>query len=453
MRSTIRIALITMLLVAGVAGSAELVYVDGGGTIWGQRAGGLSFGLGSDETEKHCFRTAPDPSIMPFISQSQATVNGGVDNATLTVRHGFDVTTPEPDELMIQTFTDVLCSAGGSSFLYVADRSEFPWPDENRPAYAHVWTVWPGARTGIDYVISPTAGQAVGDPVTVTAGIWHQVTTSGTGGNPLPYDGIGVDIDATAHYAKVLLNGVPVIDTSTALHGTGSLGGAIFDANVGDVITYDTSHSTDLYCNGFGVEGSAYLRSRSELTATFVVDSEPPGDSIETAIMPYGRDADGTWHFPCMTITDEEPPGGGPPLGLHERPIWIDPSPATGFDYEVTGVPLAAVTLEASADSDACFDVWVWNEGLGDYELVAPGWDFSESPTYDFMVSPPDGVYRFRITGIDPPADGDDPTSFPTGLSFVEPGDVTSLTMTPIPEPAALVLLGVGGLAMLRRRR
>ena len=52
------------------------------------------------------------------------------------------------------------------------------------------------------------------------------------------------------------------------------------------------------------------------------------------------------------------------------------------------------------------------------------------------FVSPVD---FFTVSGISPLVDGGNPTAFPTFLAFDRP--TASFTMTPIPEPASLLLL------------
>jgi hypothetical protein len=156
------------------------------------------------------------------------------------------------------------------------------------------------------------------------------------------------------------------------------------------------------------------------------------------------------------------PPGTGcfliPLIGFGglgtEQPIWIDPPPTSGFEYEVESGPnFASVELELGFGDDQ-YEVWVEN-GSGGFEFLSA---LSAGMEYDFTASFPEGLQRFQIRGIEPTSGvgSEPPFGFPTGLKFVSGGVEALVNMIPIavPEPASgfLMIASVLGLISVRRR-
>lgn len=135
--------------------------------------------------------------------------------------------------------------------------------------------------------------------------------------------------------------------------------------------------------------------------------------------------------------------GGGNPFDFESVPgngNWFDPVLAEGYVYETDGNSnFVSVQLPADlSDDDGLYTVWDSVHG----SIILP-----TGSTHDFLTP----VQAFTVSGIGPPVDGEDPLAFPTFLAFDQA--TVTFTMTPIPEPAALSLLALGGLAVLRRRR
>lgn len=119
---------------------------------------------------------------------------------------------------------------------------------------------------------------------------------------------------------------------------------------------------------------------------------------------------------------------------------WFDPPMADSYIYETDGASnFTQVGLPT---------------GLGDADglyLVSDSVNGSVIVPAGVIHTFPTSVSLFTVTGIDPLVDGDDPLAFPTFLAFDQ--TTVTFTQTPIPEPATLSLLGLGGLAVLKRRR
>lgn len=110
---------------------------------------------------------------------------------------------------------------------------------------------------------------------------------------------------------------------------------------------------------------------------------------------------------------------------------FIDPPVAIGYDYQ-TGVgdpKFASVLLPPLGDN--VFDVYIWS-----------GSDFvfhANVRSGDEYAFPAGGVDRFRVLGIEPGLDPNNPTAFVTGLRFASNGQFTG-TMTPIIIPDAITV-------------
>lgn len=168
----------------------------------------------------------------------------------------------------------------------------------------------------------------------------------------------------------------------------------------------------------------------------------PPG-----TLPPAFDDVDCESSF-CIPGTIDE---GGPGI---EFPLFFDPPPAIGFDYEVVLGPNVAGIQIPSGFGDDLFQLLVSTDGVN-FDLFG---EIAADTFYDLTAEFPGGVSHLRLLGIEAAADvdPDDPQGFPTGLTFVSGSTQVGIAMTAItvPEPttalSALVALCFG--ATVRRR-
>jgi hypothetical protein len=130
------------------------------------------------------------------------------------------------------------------------------------------------------------------------------------------------------------------------------------------------------------------------------------------------------------------------------RRRWFDPPTAYGFEYNMLsqGELFTEIVDFPTGFLDE-FEVSVGNTSLG---FFGPG---------DSLVFPNGGVPSFRITGVNPLFDPNNPVAFPINLDFTSDDvsfSMTALEAQAIPEPnslalCALGLLGVAGLAWRRQ--
>jgi len=157
-----------------------------------------------------------------------------------------------------------------------------------------------------------------------------------------------------------------------------------------------------------------------------------------------------------------------PPI-IGDRPVWYDPAVAIGYEYAIEDFgnnAFAEVYLPFFGDGEYTLIILDEDHPLFGEEIIVDAADVSgDEPIPSFDLTYIDefddlrGARAFQILGIEPfvEIDPEDPTGFPTGLTFID-SDFTSFSQTAIiPEPASLVLAGLAGAVMLlrpgRRRR
>jgi hypothetical protein len=232
--------------------------------------------------------------------------------------------------------------------------------------------------------------------------------------------------------------------TGDASGGSGGLGGTPAQAG------YDAGNNV----NFFTLPGSRTAAVTNLATTSNVSASTPglwsfairegvlPGQTSDNPLLPVVVDGSFTFDFNVIIPTQR---------------VFIDPVVAIGYSYVVTSGPLVTSVNFTSQLNDA--DGYDLYDGSGN--LLSSGLTVGQIYTFANPVS------AFTVRGINP-ALGLDPTNtsaFVTGLTFAGPGRV-QISQTPItfdtgggvpptnvPVPGSLLLVLIGGLALVRKSR
>lgn len=152
-----------------------------------------------------------------------------------------------------------------------------------------------------------------------------------------------------------------------------------------------------------------------------------------------------------------------PPV-IGDRPKWYDPEVAVGYDYSVgegEDNTFAEVYLPLFGDGEYTLIVLDPDHPLYGQEITVyaiDGEDPDAPPSFDLTYlgdgDELTGAKAFRILGIEESLeiDPEDPTGFPTGLTFVNGNVVTFNQSAIVPEPATLALAGLAAAGLLVQR-
>ena len=283
------------------------------------------------------------------------------------------------------------------------------------------------------WAVSADGNVIVGEGTSSLSGQYGEAFrwTAGTGMQPLG-DLAGGSFDSVAYDCSgdgsiIVGSGGSAVGTAAfiwdAVNGMRELSVVLTNEYGIDLTGWKLYEARGISDNGKVIAG--YGQNPSFRSEAWVVDLSAPGDGEDNPILPDNPvpDQNGAWVF-------DSAPGSG---------CWFDPPMADGFFYETDGNSnFVSLQLPASVpDND------------GQYEIVSVHGSIILPVGSTHTFSSP--VLSFTIWGIDPPVDGTDPLAFPTYLVFDQ--QTVSFTMTPVPEPGALILLGLGAVALIRRRR
>ena len=141
------------------------------------------------------------------------------------------------------------------------------------------------------------------------------------------------------------------------------------------------------------------------------------------------RDGSKDAPFLPSIVTDAVRPNGTVPVfgfGTPTTParvpghIWVDPSPADAFNYQMTNDALFAGITNFPTGFNTPFTVSVGGVELG---------QFGPGQSVDFTSFPGGGVSNFKVSGIAPTVDASNQLAFPLELAFSQ--ELVSFNMTP----------------------
>ena len=156
----------------------------------------------------------------------------------------------------------------------------------------------------------------------------------------------------------------------------------------------------------------------------------PPGSSQINPHMPTDANYNDGNPLLMFTLSNLDPANG-----------WFDPPTADAYDFHAREGLFTAIA-DFPAGFDDAFTVTINGTNYG---------PFSPGQSMSFASFPGGGISDFTVSGISPDADRRYPLSFPIKLNFNTPDP--EFTMTPMPEPSSLALVGMLAAALLRRRR
>lgn len=229
----------------------------------------------------------------------------------------------------------------------------------------------------------------------------------------LPVEGEINGVEITPEVFLALLNGEEGTIPSTVVVEGGETG---YDAQVG----FYSGESN----NFFVVPGS----NSPEIADIDTAPSNTDTPGVWTFAFRNGEEPGQTEDNPIMPIVDPETPTDYNfefVVQEPEVPIFIDPDVAIGYDYIVNSGPDIASVILPDGFGDDIFDLFLWDESLGDWSDTDI--DLLANQEFNFDNSPALGpVSQFRIMGIEEEllVDPNDPTAFVTGLTFASQGVV-----------------------------
>lgn len=233
-------------------------------------------------------------------------------------------------------------------------------------------------------------------------------------------------------------------ETGSASSGVNGLGG--FSARAG----YSNGTGTNFELAGSAINGAFLDGGPNSLVAGSFGSSIPGRYLFQVRNSSVGTPGS-TQNLPILpnsVVPDLTVPGGVRFIFNNVRSgNWYDPPGTYGFDFVAN-----AGTLFSSIMLPTGFNPLTVQYGAGFGSTLGT---FNAGSAIDFVTLLGAGIDQFRITGISPTVNSDDPAAFPTFINFV--GTTGSFQMTPLfdssaPEPSA-ALLTLAPLALLAWRR
>ena len=146
----------------------------------------------------------------------------------------------------------------------------------------------------------------------------------------------------------------------------------------------------------------------------------------------------------------------GAGFGFVDAPsgAWFDPLPADSFDFRMNGDERFTHIVSLPEGFISPFDVSVGGNSIG---------TFGPGQVVDFVALTGDSVSSFRVSGINPEVDAENPAAFPVQLAFDTPSadfTMSAVALTPgasrkvpVPAWALAAMLGLVAVRGVRRSR
>jgi len=324
------------------------------------------------------------------------------------------------------------------------------------PAYANMTTVDPGVTDRLEFRLVDEDGNGLQQEfeISVTSRFhmdfgytvniyphlsWHSSEPGG---------GFSGSLDGPFPYPfQILRNGSAIwsaddtIDTSGPIHSDFR-----FTAQTGDVIGIRAGPGVSLEGGAALLTSHTWLcRGLFEFEMSILdeyghfpePDPPVPGSTITTAFQPLEPG------WPRLFAVVEILNTG---LGV-EQPLWFDPEPSVGFEYQAFGLNMTSITLPGPGVGlpvigDNLFDLWLRDPVTGEPEDT--GIKIFGGVPFDLTMLHPEGVDALLISGVEqtPEYNPYEPGAFYTGLMFAGPGSV-ELRMLPFGADAVPPMLGV----------
>lgn len=201
------------------------------------------------------------------------------------------------------------------------------------------------------------------------------------------------------------------------------------------------------YSGELQIASPGYTYTGLSVVGNYVQYGTPGSESISEGYRTLARQSSGIVYVQCLFKSTDNGNGGTPELRLRDGGSWTGGLGANGSVIDTTHVSILNSSLQPN-NTDAVSDALLSNLNLLvlqiDYTAnTSKLWTNPDLTTFNYFnpVAAPDATADFA-----PIFDGID-------IYFRNGGSVDEIRVMTVPEPATLILLGAGAIAILRRKQ